>query len=78
MMKHGVHGKVHDAAQQNVHQVDTTKLLPNHITALVDDVNEKKNCVWIAVEKSFLKCWYHFMRVTVKRCNSRMVDLAVQ
>ncbi len=52
-MKHGVHGTVHDATQQNVHEVDTTKLLPNHITALVVYVNDKKNCVWIVVEKKF-------------------------
>ena len=49
--------------QLSVHHVGTTKLLPNHITALVVDVNEQKNCVRVAVEKGVMKGWYDFMRV---------------
>ena len=64
--KSGDKPKLGDVVQLSVHEVDTTKLLPNHITAIVVDVNEQKNCVRIAVEKGVLKGWYNYMRVTVK------------
>ncbi len=64
--KSGEKPKLGDIVQLSVHHVDTTKLLPNHITSLVVDVNEQKNCVRVAVEKGVLKGWYNFMRVKVK------------
>jgi hypothetical protein len=49
------------------HDIDTTKLLPNHITALVVHLNENIKCIRLAMEKGLLKGWYNYMRVKVKR-----------
>jgi hypothetical protein len=65
--KSGELPKVGDIVQLLVHEVDITKLLPNHITALVVALNENKNCVRLAVETGVLKGWCNYTRVKIKR-----------
>jgi hypothetical protein len=62
-LKIGENLKVGNIAQLSVHKVDTTKLLPNHIMALLVDMDEQENCIRIALEKEVLKGQNNYMRL---------------